>query len=137
MTAPLSMRARQAIESFAAKMGVTARVAADHSYGFEFSRLGTLSILQSEDDDRVIVSLARVSNRVDALMQRHLLNLAGYESRSNTTLHAGIASGKTCVLALAFDDVNFSEQSLDEALFRLNELQNFIAPLSQTRMAKK
>ena len=132
MTAPVSMRVRQAIESFAAKMGVIARVAADHSYGFEFSRLGTLSILQSEDDDKVIVSLARVSNRVDALTQRRLLNLAGYDSRSNSTVQAAIASGETCVLALAFDEINFDEQSLDEALFRLNELQNVIVPLSQT-----
>jgi hypothetical protein len=124
---PLSMLARKAIDSFAAKIGVTARAAADHSYGFEFFSLGTMSILQSEDDDRVIVSLARVSNRNDALMQKRLLNLAGFDSQSGITVHAGIAPDGTYVLALALDEKDFDEQSLNEALFRLDELQNFIA----------
>ena len=136
MTTPISPIVRRAIESFAAKMRVSARAAADNSYGFQFSRSGTLSILQSEDDGRIIVGLARAPNCLDASTQMHLLSLAGFDARSCATVHAGIALDGTCVLALAFEETQIDEQSLDEALFRLRELQSSIASLSQTHNRK-
>jgi hypothetical protein len=127
MTTPLSMRVRQTIESFAARMGVTPRAAADHSYGFEFYRLGTFSILQSDDGERAIVSLAQNSYRADSAMRKRLLNLTGFDLPSSTTVHAGMTRDGTFVLAVALDAVNLSVQSLDEVLFRLSELYNSIS----------
>jgi hypothetical protein len=125
MAMPLSMVVRQVVESFSAKMGVTARAAPDHSYGFEFSQKGTLSILQPEDDERVIVALARAFNRSNPSTQRRLLNLAGFDSRLRAEMYAGMTS-ETYVIALAFEEINFDVQRLDEALFRLDELLNSI-----------
>jgi type III secretion system chaperone SycN len=124
--ATFSTMAKRVIESFAANMGVTARAAADHSYGFEFARSGRLSIVPSEDGERVIVCLARVPHRADTSMQRRLLNLAGFDSAGNAMVHAGMAPDGTFVLALSLEEERFDMQLLDEAFSKLSELHNFI-----------
>jgi type III secretion system chaperone SycN len=121
-----STMARQVIESFAANMGVTARAAADHSYGFEFARSGRLSVVPSEDGDRIIVCLARAPHRADASMQRRLLRLAGFARASNVMVHAGMAPDGTFVLALNLEEDRFDMQSLDQAFSMLGELHDSI-----------
>jgi type III secretion system chaperone SycN len=113
--------ARQVIESFAANMGVTARAAADHSYGFEFARSGRLSIVPSEDGERVIICLARGPHRADTSMQRRLFDLAGFDPASGAMVHAGMAPDGTFVLALNLEEERFDMQLLDEALSTLSE----------------
>jgi type III secretion system chaperone SycN len=124
--ATFSTMAKRVIESFAANMGVTAQAAADHSYGFEFARSGRLSIVPSEDGERVIVCLARVPHRADTSMQRRLLNLAGFDSAGSAMVHAGMALDGTFVLALSLEEERFDMQLLDEAFSKLSELHNFI-----------
>jgi type III secretion system chaperone SycN len=121
-----STMARQVIESFAANMGVTARAAADHSYGFEFARSGRLSVVPSEDGDRIIVCLARVPHRADASMQRRLFQLAGLDRASSVLVHAGMAPDGAFVLALNLEEERFDMQSLDQALSTLSELHDSI-----------
>jgi type III secretion system chaperone SycN len=124
--AQFSTMATRVIESFAANMGLTAVVAADHSYGFEFARLGRLSIVPSEYGDRVIVCLARSPHRTDSSSRRMLLDLAGFRPATNTMLHAGLAPDGSFVLALDIDSERFDMQLLDEALSALDELHNSI-----------
>ena len=126
MMVPFSTMARRVIELFAANMGVTAQAAADHSYGFEFARSGRLSIVPSEDGQRVIVCLARVPHRADTSMQRRLFNLAGFDAVSNAMVHAGMAPDGTFVLALDLEEERFDMQLLDEALSMLSELHHSI-----------
>jgi type III secretion system chaperone SycN len=123
---PFSTMARQVIESFAANMGVAARPAADHSYGFEFARSGRLSLAASEDGERIMVCLARVPHRGDASMQRRLFNLAGFDQLSSVMVHAGMALDGTFVLALNLEQERFDLQSLDQALSTLSELHDSI-----------
>jgi type III secretion system chaperone SycN len=124
--ASFSTATRRAIESFAANMGVTAQAAADHSYGFEFARSGRLSIVPSEDGERVIVCLARVPHRADTSMQRRLLDLAGFDPMSGAMVHAGMASDGTFVFALNLEEERFDLQLLDEALSTLSERHDSI-----------
>lgn len=118
--------ARQVIESFAANMGVTAKAAADHSYGFEFARSGRLSVIPSEDGERIIVCLARVPHRADTSMQRRLFDLAGFNQANSVMVHAGMAPDGTFVLALNLEEERFDMQSLGQALSTLGELHDSI-----------
>jgi type III secretion system chaperone SycN len=124
--ASFSTATRRVIEQFAANMGVTAQAAADHSYGFEFARSGRLSIVPSEDGERVIVCLARVPHRVDTSMQRRLLDLAGFDPMSGAMVHAGMAPDGTFVFALNLEEERFDMQLLDEALSTLGERHDSI-----------
>jgi type III secretion system chaperone SycN len=126
MVASFSTTARRVIESFAANMGVTARAAADQSYGFEFARSGRLSIVPSEDGARVIICLARVPHRADASTQRRLFDQAGFDPASSAMVHAGVAPDGTFVLALNLEEERFDMQLLDEALSMLSERHDSI-----------
>jgi len=120
------MMARQVIESFAANMGVTAQAAADQSYGFEFARLGKLSLVPSQDGARIIVCLARGPQRTDTSMQKRLFDLAGFVSASGAMVHAGMMRDGTFVLALNIEEERFDMQLLDEALSTLSDLHSSI-----------
>jgi type III secretion system chaperone SycN len=124
--ASFSTATRRVIEQFAANMGVTPQAAADHSFGFEFARSGRLSIVPSEDGERVIVCLARVPHRADTSMQRRLLDLAGFDPMSGAMVHAGMAPDGTFVFALNLEEERFDMQLLDEALSTLSERHDSI-----------
>lgn len=126
MAAPFSTMARRVIESFAANMGMSAHAAADHSYGFDFARSGTLSIIPSEDGKRIIICLTRVPYRPDISMQMRLLSLAGFDSLSSATIHAGIAPNGMFVLALNIEEERFDAQLLNNSFSRLAELYDSI-----------
>jgi type III secretion system chaperone SycN len=124
--AAFSTMSRRVIESFAANMGVTAQPAADHSYGFQFARSGRLSIVPSEDGERVIVCLARAPHRADTSMQRRLFDLAGFDLASGAMIHAGMTSDGTFVFAINLEEGRFDMQLLDEAFSTLNERHDSI-----------
>jgi type III secretion system chaperone SycN len=124
--AAFSTMARRVIESFAANMGVAAQPAADHSYGFQFARSGRLSIVPSEDGERIIVCLARVPHRADTSTQRRLFGLAGFDPASGAMVHAGMTPDGTFVFALNVEEGRFDMQLLDEAFSTLNERHDSI-----------
>jgi len=121
-----STMARIVVERFAENLGITARMAPDHSYGFVLDRSGTLSLTPSDDGKRIIVSLARLPNRSDIALQLQFLGLAGVQSGTGTLVHAGIAPDETMVLATNLDEDRFDVQSLDQTLARLIELQDSV-----------
>jgi hypothetical protein len=122
-----STTATRVVEAFAANMGLTAIAAADHSYGFEFTRFGRLSIVPAEDGERVIICLARLPHRADALSRRRLFSLAGFNFSHNAMIHAGIAPDGSFTLAMDVEEARFDVQMLDEALSTLNELHDLTA----------
>lgn len=122
-----SPMARITVEKFAENLGLSAQVAADHSYGFVLANSGTLSVTPSDDGKRVIISLARAPNRSDVALQLRFLGLAGLHSGTGTLIHAGIAPDETMVLATDLDEDRFDMQSLDETLSRLIELHNSVS----------
>ena len=129
---PFSMPTQKAIEAFAAKMGMSCRPAADNSYGFHFERTGTLSILQSNEDACIIVSLTRNRKQLDASAQRRLLNMAGLDLHRNMMIYSAMLRGGTCIIAVSIEENIFDERALDEALFMLSALHDSIDALSQT-----
>lgn|ERR1700733_1185212 len=126
MAAQFSTRARIAIERFAEILGCAANAAPDQSYGFVFARSGTLSVLPTEDGERIIVALARAPNRSDIALQLRFFALAGLQSDSKTFVHAGMAPDETMVLAVDLNEDGFDVQSLDNAVSRLIELQQSV-----------
>jgi hypothetical protein len=124
--ATFSTMARRVIESFAAGMSVPAQAAADHSYGFEFARSGKLSIILSREGARVIISLARSSDRADITTQMRLLSLSGFDSISGAMIHAGISSTGAFILALDIEEDHFDVQVLNDSLVNLAKLLNSI-----------
>lgn len=124
--AQFSDRARIVIENFAENLGCPARPAPDQSYGFVFSRSGTLSLAPSQDAKRITVSLARTPNRSDTAIQLKLFGVAGLQA-GNTLVHAGIASDNSLVLAIDLDEDRFDMQSLDGTVSRLIELHNALS----------
>ena len=124
--AKFATAARLVIEGFAASMGIQAQPAPDHSYGFEFSRLGKLSIAPSEDGKRVIMCLARGPHRADAAMQRRILSVAGLDPVIGAMVHAGMAPDGSLVLAIDFEEERFDMQLADTALARLGELHDSV-----------
>jgi hypothetical protein len=121
-----STMATRVIESFAAGMGIMPLEAEDHSYGFEFEKRGKLSIVPSEDNDRVIVCLARQPRRSYDSTRRLLLDLAGFNSSGNEAIHAGIAPDGSFVLAIDLDVARFDLQLLDQTLSELDALHDSI-----------
>jgi hypothetical protein len=123
---PFSIRAVRAIESFAAHLGVQAQAGPDHSYGFEFAKSGRLSIASSEDGKRVILALARASDRVNASTHLQVLVLAGVDRLSGAMIHAGVAACGVLILAVAIEEEYFDTQAIDDSLSTLIRLHDSI-----------
>lgn len=119
-----SIAAERVIEAFAVSMGVAAHAAQDRSYGFEFDRSGTLSILPSDDSKRIIICLTRMPDRPNAALPARLLESAGFDRSLNVMVHAGLAPDGAFVLVAGIDESDFDLQMLHRTLSRLIELHN-------------
>ena len=95
-----STAAKRAVEDFATNVGLDATPAPDGSYGFELSRSGILSLMPSDNGDRIIVSLTRVPYRSDFSTERKILDLAGLDPTTTTFVHGGLAEDGSIVLSI-------------------------------------
>lgn len=122
--AGFSFQAERVIEAFAAGMGLVAHAAPDRSYGFEFDRSGTLSLVPSDDGGRIIICLARMPGHADDALRTRLLEAAGFDQSVGATVHAALAPDGAFVFAVNVDESDFELPLLHKALSRLIEIHD-------------
>ncbi|WP_417262992.1 hypothetical protein [Celeribacter sp.] len=83
----LSRQATSAVSRFAENMGLTALPATDGSFGFDFERMGRVSITGSESGD-VLVSLTRRLLLDGVQNLAHLAGQAGISDLDGQVIHA-------------------------------------------------
>jgi type III secretion system chaperone SycN len=109
----------QAIEGFAANLGVPARPARDGSYSFRFERSGTLTLTASEDGARALLSLATAPLRVSEDLEWRILSLAGPDVTTGRFLSAGLARDGSAMFAVGVDEEEMSLPALETCLQQL------------------
>jgi type III secretion system chaperone SycN len=99
-----SNQALQAIEAFAANMGLSAQPAPDGSYSFVFERSGTLTLTSATDGERTLVSLRGTPGRIDEEIESRLLALAGPDVTTGRFLSTGLMRDGAALFAVGIDD---------------------------------
>lgn len=114
-----SPQAVQAVESFAANLGLPARPAADGSYSFRFERSGTLTLTSAEDGVRTLVSLATHPLRMNEDLEARILLLAGPDRTTGRMMSAGVTKDGGAMFAVSVDDGEMSLPTLETCLQQL------------------
>jgi hypothetical protein len=118
-----SPRVLPSIETFVAEFGIRPVPAEDGSYSFAFERTGMLSLVASEDGERVLMSLGWSPAYTEARQERRLLEAAGYDAVNQAMLHAGKSGDGMLLLTYDFTEDQVSPQVLDSTFRRLIELR--------------
>lgn len=111
----LSSSARSTISQFAGTLGLTAREAADGSFGFDFSETGRLSVAQDPEGQRILVSVTRRTVLDGIVALARLASQAG-PLPDGRMLQAGLTATDQPVLILAVDERSFGLPMLDRCL---------------------
>lgn len=114
-----STASQHVIEAFAANMGITAQTAADNSYAFVFAQSGVLTIIPSEDGQRIIICLALDKHKIDPLFHDRFIRLGGPDFHLGIMLHTAMGENGSFVLATSIDQADFTLQLLDQIVFTL------------------
>lgn len=112
---------RQTVEDFAASMQFSAppAPAADGSYTFVFDRLGTLSLLATDDGKNVLAALGRAPLSGDDGTMELFLEGAGLDPLNNQPLNAGLAPDGTFYYVMPIPSASFDLPTLEQTLDRL------------------
>lgn len=109
------------IERFAETLGTNVHEAPDGSINFVFDRLGTLSVVGLEREDRVVIGLSRLAEMAPADVEARLLGEAGPDPADGRLIHAARCEDGSLLLALEMPASMLSATALDGALSRLSE----------------
>lgn len=112
-------RARLAIESFAANVGLDAAPAGDGSYSFVFERSGVLTFTPASEGERTLLSLSVSGYRSGPRADAALLDLAGPEVSTGRFLSVGLTRDGDVVLAVALDNADIGLPAIEECLQQL------------------
>lgn len=107
------------VERFAETLGTTAHEAPDGSVNFVFDRLGTLSIVGLEREDRIVIGLSRPADAAPVDAEARLLAEAGLDPADGLAVHAAKGPDGAFLLALDVPASTLSATALDGALSRL------------------
>lgn len=114
-----SNQALQALEGFAANLGLPARAAPDGSYSFVFEDTGLLTFTSSRDGTRTVLSLFDVPDRIDDQFALQLLELAGPDRSTGRFLSVGLPREGGIMLAVSVEDSEMGLPTLDTCLQQL------------------
>jgi hypothetical protein len=109
------------IERFAETLGTNVQEAPDGSVNFVFDRLGTLSVVGLEREDRVVIGLSRLPEAAPPDVEARLLGEAGLDPADGRLIHAARCEDGALLLALEIPASLLSATALDGALSRLTE----------------
>lgn len=111
----ISSSVRSTVAQFAGTLGLTAIESEDGSFGFDFSETGRLSVLQSPEDQRVLVSVTR-RTLLDGVVALARLAVQAGPTPDGRMLQVGLTATDQPVLILALDERDFSLPMLDRCL---------------------
>lgn len=122
-----SNQALQAIETFAASVGLAAQPAADGSYSFVFERSGTLTLTSANDGERTLVSLTGTPGRMDEEIESRLFALAGPDVTTGRFLSTGLTRDGVALFAVNVDDSEMDLPMLEVCIQQLLAARTAIA----------
>lgn len=124
MAVSFSNASLYAIESFAQRAGIAAVPAGDGTFSFTFERSGTLSFMPGEQQDQLVIFMARTPRYPDAERDLKALKLAGDDRHTGRTLYAGVTADGAIVLSFVLDNSEIDVPTVLACVDRLISAQD-------------
>ena len=113
-------------QGFSEQLGLPLRPAADGSFSFVFSTMGTLTLTPTQDESRLLVSLKRHIARVDAKLLTRALAHGGLDPATNRIAHVGLSADDHIHVTVEVADHDFDLPTLDACIQHLSVLHEKI-----------